>query len=244
MRAPDDAHPPRFRSIPKHGGVRWLTDLDEADDAAYRAAVAPLVGSIERSLGPEVVANRTRSGSRGWRLAAWTRARAVWERRLSSALATAPPPTAFAVADVRSCYPAISPATVLRTLGPAGAPAARLLERFADAGVRGLPVGPDPSAVLANAVLAPLDEALRRAGVAHVRWVDDLVVWGERADVVRALAGAHRAASALGLELHAAKTGIVEDRAAIGRASCGRSWASREAAARVDGPSGPIIAAP
>ncbi len=44
-----------------------------------------------------------------------------------------------------------------------------------------------PSAVLANAVLGELDRAVRSTGARHVRWVDDVVLWGARAEVRRAL---------------------------------------------------------
>src|SRR5687768_2345790 len=43
----DDTPGPRSIPIPKPGGgTRWLTVLDPADDAAYRASVGPLVGRI------------------------------------------------------------------------------------------------------------------------------------------------------------------------------------------------------
>jgi hypothetical protein len=130
---------------------------------------------------------------------------------VASAVAAASRGTTFAVADVRACYPSIRPATLLRVVGPAAAGAAGLLRRFDDAGVRGLPIGPDPSAILANATLRPIDDALRRAGVRHLRWVDDVVLWGERADVVRALVALRGAAASLGLEVHDPKTRLLDD---------------------------------
>ena len=53
-----------------------------------------------------------------------------------------------------------------------------LLDRFARAGVEGLPVGPPASAVLANAVLGRVDRTLDAAGLMWARWVDDVVVAG------------------------------------------------------------------
>ena len=191
------------------GGVRWLTRLDPADEAAYRAAVTPLVGRIERSLGPEVLAIRTGSGG-ARRATSWRRARTAWLAALRTAVARAPRGTAFAVTDVRACYASIAADTVHRLLGPEAASAVVLLRRFADEGVRGLPIGPEPSAVLANAALARLDASLRDAGVRHVRWVDDIVAWGPRADVRRALAWLRPEAAWLGLELHDGKTALLD----------------------------------
>lgn len=193
--------------MPKRGGgVRWLTRLDPADEAAYRAAVTPLVGRIERSLGPEVLTARAVDGRDGWALAPWRPARAVWRSTLSAAIASAPRGTAFVVTDLRDCYGSIVPSSIASLLGPAASIVVALLHRFREEGVRGLPVGPAPSAVLANAVLGRLDVALRSAGVRHLRWVDDVVAWGPRPDVLRAVRSLRVAAASVGLELHDAKT--------------------------------------
>jgi hypothetical protein len=190
--------------------VRWLTRLDPVDDAAYRAAVTPLVGRIERSLGPEVLATRTRGSGAGWRVAPWRPARAAWLAALRAVAAAASRGAAFAVTDVRACYASIKADTIEALLGPEAAHAVALLRRFADEGVRGLPIGPEPSAVLANAALARLDASLLAAGVRHVRWVDDVVMWGPRADVHRALASLRTAGARLGLELHDEKTVVLD----------------------------------
>ena len=193
--------------------MRWLARLDPADLARYEAAAGPLVGRIERSLGPEVLAARARRRRLGWRVADWRPARRAWRRAARAAIAGARPGTIFATADVRECYGSISPDTLRALLGPDAGRVARLLEVFGDAGVRGLPIGPEPSAFLANAVLVRLDETLRRAGVDHVRWVDDLIAWGDADDVRRALDRLAASARTLGLALHDRKTRIIEDRA-------------------------------
>jgi hypothetical protein len=204
---------PRFEPVPKRsGGVRWLTRLDPAGDTEYREAVRPLAGRIERSLGPEVFAPRTSPGPGGWRLAPWTPARVGWRRALRAAIRGASRGTTFALADVRDCYGSISPETIGALLGPGAAPAVAVLRHLHDHGVRGLPVGPDPSAVLANAALSILDRAIRSSGVRHVRWIDDVVLWGTTADVERALGALAAAAAAIGLDLHWEKTRILADR--------------------------------
>ncbi|MDQ4109316.1 MAG: hypothetical protein M3138_11020, partial [Actinomycetota bacterium] len=121
-RARTDAAGPRFEPTPKPGGgLRWLTRLDPAGDAEYRAAVGPLAGRIERALGPEVFALRSRPASGGWRLAPWGPARSAWRKALRGIVREAPPGTAFAVADVRDCYGSISPETIAGLLGPEAA---------------------------------------------------------------------------------------------------------------------------
>jgi hypothetical protein len=207
-----DTRGPRSIPISKAGGgTRRLTVLGPADDAAYRASVGPLVGRIERSLGPEVMAVRARPDDAGWTLAPWGPARATWRGTVRRAIFEAPGAT-FAAADVRDCYASISPQTIAALLGPEGAQAVALLHRFHEGGVRGLPVGPEPSAVLANAALSRLDRAIRSAGVRHLRWVDDIVLWGPADEVRTAMATMRTAGEAIGLELHRGKTRIFEDR--------------------------------
>jgi hypothetical protein len=205
-----EATGPRLDPIPKRGGgLRWITRLDPADDAEYRRAVRPLVGRIERASGPEVFAIRTRPMRGGWRLASWGPARAAWRAALREIIDGAPRDTAFAVADVRDCYGSITPQTIASLLGPEAAPAVAFLDHLQECGVRGLPVGPDASAVLANAVLAEMDRAVRGSGARHLRWVDDIVVWGSRADVGRALIELERVGGEMGLALHERKTKLL-----------------------------------
>jgi hypothetical protein len=51
------------------------------------------------------------------------------------------------------------------------------VEGWGGEGYAGLPIGPPGSAVLANAVLAPVDRAL--ADVPYLRWVDDYLIGAE-----------------------------------------------------------------
>lgn len=205
-----DARGPRFDPVPKPGGgTRWLTLLDPAGDAEYRRAVVPLAGRIERSLGPEVLAIRTTPSPDGWRVAPWSPAREAWRRALLEAVSRGSRGTAFGVTDVRDCYGSISAETITTVLGPEAAHAARILRRLGERGVRGLPVGPEPSVVLANGVLAWLDEALRTAGVRHLRWVDDFAFWGPAANVRRAISALRVTAASLRIDLHDRKTTVI-----------------------------------
>jgi hypothetical protein len=185
----------RLVASPKRGGgVRWLSLLDSDTETRYAALVDSVAPAIEASLGPEVVANRAAPGtpSIGLRLRPW---RPAWNAYLRSGRHLALGAGAFVAADVRRCYPSIGPDLVGRTLRQLGCAmddvrgVTTMLEALDASGVPGLPIGPNPSAVLANAVLAGADEELRAAGVRHLRWVDDVWIFAP---------GRHEALTALG----------------------------------------------
>ena len=208
----------RFVRIRRAGTERRFVLLDAATRERYVELVARSAGAIEELLLPSVMANRVASWSvrppelvlRPWRL----------ERRLFAArlarLAARRRPIAFG--DVRRCYATMSPSIVGDALGRAGIPTACEVEGFlADLeriGVEGLPVGPDASAVLANAVLAQLDRTLREAGVEHLRWVDDVVLSGDNASA--ALSVFRTALATIGLLPNETKTRILPDARDLG----------------------------
>jgi len=86
----------------------------------------------------------------------------------------------------------------------------RLLVRFEEDGITGLPVGPEPSAVLANAALAAGDRALRRLGVPFVRWCDDVTASADIADPAEVVEAWAEALAPLGLHPAPEKTRVVE----------------------------------
>lgn len=201
----------RLRAVPKPGGgIRWLVTLSAADGLAYRLAVARLVPAIERVLGPGVVANRVVGrGSRAWTvLEPWRPAREAFRLTLARLGASYEGVT---MTDVRDCFGSIGPVAVERSLR--GLPrddvvrVLRLLDRFEAEGVRGLPIGPNPSAILANVVLSAVDRSIGSAGASHLRWVDDVAIAARNeAGLRRALQAACEALEALGLEPNGAKT--------------------------------------
>lgn len=207
----------------KPGGTRWLTVLEPGTAAAYSAAVAAVAPTIEASLRPEVLANRV-AVARGSRLLLqpW---RAARTRFMARARRLAACSGAVLVTDVRECYPSIVAGTVAASLEGIGCrqdDAGRitdLLEILSSWGVSGLPIGPAGSAVLANAVLAPADEAVADAGAVHLRWVDDFVVFTANADGAReVLEGLRSSLAALGLQIAENKTSVACGPTAIERA--------------------------
>ncbi len=211
---------------PKPRGVRWLARLDGPTASAYAAAVGPFVAAIEAALPPNVVAHRVERVDvepPAIHLEPWRAARIRFGAQVRGQVAGA---AAALMADVRDCYGSISAEVVedtLRRLGgrPERAAAVRrILERLQAEGVRGLPVGPEPSAVLANAVLLSVDRRLGREGLAHVRWVDDVIVaLSDAAAAAGALATLEEALADLGLELAPHKTRVVLDPTLVTRAA-------------------------
>lgn len=212
----------RFEVVGKRGGgTRTLTHLGDRAQRSYRAAVARVVPAVELALGPGVIANRARPTVSGFELDAWTPARRRYAR--SIATTSAGPWRAAFLGDVQDCYASITPATVEQTLRRLDAPpdAVRaivaLLLRFEAEGVRGLPIGPEPSALLANAVLHPVDRALVEAVVAPTfRWVDDVVTFATDVATARKAADVfERSLGRLGLAANPRKCRIVDDPAAV-----------------------------
>ncbi len=112
------------------------------------------------------------------------------------------------VSDVAACYPSIRSAAIRMAARRAGGepePLLAQLARFRDAGARGIPIGPAPSARVGEAILSIADERARGAGLAPIRWVDDVVFAGDRDSVRRASAAWTRALSEVGLRENESK---------------------------------------
>jgi hypothetical protein len=206
-------------AIPKPGGgTRHIAVLDPADRRAYAEAVARVVPAIEAALGLQVLADRARVQGAQVVLADWRRARRTFREAMKAQLHARPRGAVF-TGDVRACFPSIGAEVVdraLRRIGSRPADSERVvavLRGFAERGITGLPVGPAPSAPLANAVLLNVDRAIRAEGACHLRWVDDVVVVCEdRAAAIRVADAFHRALGADGLHANPSKTTILRDR--------------------------------
>jgi hypothetical protein len=196
--------PPRVETISRPGGgTRRLIRLDPVDADTYRRLVARVAPAIERSLGSGVIANRVIGPD--LRLEDWHAAHRRW-RRCAVGRGTG----LRLRLDVADCYGSIRPQTVraaLASLGVEGDALSRFLHELAEHGIAGLPVGPEPSAVLANAVLHRLDVAIAGTGVPHVRWVDDVVAVADgRPGARRVMDAARRSLDELGLRPNTRKT--------------------------------------
>ena len=188
-----------------------MARLADRDAPRWAALGGRVARAVEPRLDPRVLGNRAEVLGTRWRLApvgpALGRA-----RRAARMLAASSP--LILRTDVTAFYPSIEPSVahdaVLAVAGREDArPASGMLEGWESEGYAGLPIGPEASAVLANAVLRPADEDL--AGLPFLRWVDDYLI-GVRSEreAADALDRLDTVLATLGLCRSAAKTGLVE----------------------------------
>lgn len=209
--------PIRWDVVPKPGGgVRRLLVLRRADELAFARSVAGATPAICRAMGSESHANRLVAWDPtcGLVLEPWTRARRRWERDVGRLEGRA---RSIAATDARACYASISARVIVDRLADLGVPDAFVdqigswLHVLRDMGADGLPVGPAPSAVLADAVLSAGDDAIRATGADHVRWVDDVMIFAPDARTrAIALDALRRAWAPFGLEIHDGKTVLLD----------------------------------
>jgi hypothetical protein len=208
---------------------RDLVHLHPALAARYDELVAAVAPMVEASLSRAVCANRVVESSVAppvLRLAPWRTERVAFAAGLERFASRSP---CLVFTDVSECYRSVRPGIVERSLVHAGAGSVHaaavrtFLEGLERIGVIGLPIGPDPSAVLANAVLSTVDRALAAEGYEYLRWVDDVVVAADPSATAEAVAIVGRALATVGLRPNDAKTRVVlgpdDARAAV---SCAR----------------------
>ena len=180
------------------GKRRLLTRLDHAEAALYRQATEMAIP--RRRADPRSFGSAHLRGRRSWH-----QERAAWRAEVRGALGGA---RAIEVSDVADCYPSIGAPVIRMAARWAGGdpePLLAFLERMHEGGAVGLPIGPDPSSTIADAVLAIADHRAAIAGIAPIRWVDDVVFAGDREQVVRAARAWRRALGDLGLCEHEGK---------------------------------------
>ena len=206
--------PVSFRWIPRRaGGHRRATVLAPPLAREFTTLTHEIERRADRALSEAVIADRLSAD--GVTRESWRSARrrfAAEVRRLATAI-----PGPVVLLDVRRCFESIAPSVVEDALLAAGcrpsqvAAIRRFLERLGDEGVQGLPIGPLESSVLANPVLACVDEALRRTGVPVLRWVDDIVAFpGRQTPPESVIRVAADALAEQGLSLAAEKTRVIE----------------------------------
>ncbi len=199
----------------KDGGSRMLIRLDANDERNFSRAVTGVIPSVDRARRPAAFANRVgRIDENGVSLRPWAAERRRWIDAKDRLLSLA---RVVVITDVRRCYASMAPDVVVSGLVRLGAPSdavetiAGWLGAFQEEGIRGLPIGPTASAILADAVLMVGDAALERMGVRHIRWVDDVAIFTEdRPAALIALDELRSAWRSVGLESHPGKTAVLD----------------------------------
>jgi hypothetical protein len=175
-----------FFPVPKAspGKLRAIVCADPFDEAIYRAAVGDIAGIVDLRLGEEVRSYRLRRFLPTWELRNYKYGDAERRSRARGFVAS-PEFAGLAKVDGREYHGSIRldvlgevlrselecpPDSVDVLLG--------LLYEWQETwGVRGMPVGPEASGILGNAMLFPLDRALREMGVSFSRFTDDVHVF-------------------------------------------------------------------
>jgi Reverse transcriptase (RNA-dependent DNA polymerase) len=91
--------------------------------------------------------------------------------------------------DVEAYYPSVDVERLqsllqeCECLVPAAALILKVLQKWQlRDGLRGMPIGPEVSAVIGNFLLHPVDTSLEANGYAHLRWSDDILLFGRTAE--------------------------------------------------------------
>lgn len=171
--------------LPKPGRseLRRLAQLHPLDDLWIRVLVDQLLAGSSPRMHDGACSARLTVAPPGWRLQrsneAWNRLR----RRASMIMATGRYAT-LVKCDVRRCYPSMSIEVIERALrwhgidAKSAAPLLEMLGQLRQAGApKGLPIGPEASAVVAGLVLAVVDSVLSDAGIVHLRYSDDTFIF-------------------------------------------------------------------
>lgn len=195
----------RFADVPRaDGGSRRAPVLSGSALSALRCAVEPLRRISDEVLDPAVC---------GYRVGATGDVSYSEEYRRFRAFAEAlgEESSWVVVADVRNFFDSVSSHAVRLSLRhgfeSAIEPTVDVINQLRGRGVAGLPAGYGDARLIANAVLAPVDRALRAP---FTRWIDDYRVFAstraEADDVVRSL---RNALGVLGLRLNDAKLEVM-----------------------------------
>lgn len=212
-------HPMFVCDVPKPGGlIRPGSHLAHDDRLVYAALVGACFPAIhERLLWSQGVVDFS------YRLAAdaqntqWLRDRFTgWKAFQDGTLAKFNQGYAWCVlTDISAFYENIDVSLLISDLRETRAPSLAIeqisvcLNRWAQAPGRGIPQGQSPSDILAKLYLNNVDQALRNAGFAHLRYVDDVRIFCRtEEDCKRMLIFFSAELRRRGLNLQSAKTHI------------------------------------
>ena len=171
--------------LPKPGkdDLRRLAHLHPLDDLQLRLLAGRILVGVASCAHVHSFGARLASGPPGWQIESSNHA---WRclRDVASAHIDSGRYATLVKCDIRRCYPSISAEVVERALVSQGfdakriGPLVELLRGLVLVGApRGLPIGPEASAVIAGLVLGVVDRALAEAELAHLRYSDDSFIF-------------------------------------------------------------------
>ncbi len=200
--------------LPKPGKdeLRRLAHLHPMDDLRLRLLVDRMLKKASLQVHARAFGARLVSGPPGWEIESSNRA---WQdlRDCASAMIASGRFATLVKCDVRRCYPSITADAVQQALVWQGfdakriAPLVEMLRALLFVGApKGLPIGPEASAVVAGLVLGVVDQAMANAGLAHLRYSDDsFVLVPHGASTTHAYDTYCEALGSIGLEPNSAK---------------------------------------
>lgn len=168
---------------PGKGELRRMAHLHPLDELQMRLLVDRLLATRPHRFQRHSFGARLSVAPPGWVIEpskhAWESLR--WE---ASRLIASGRYATMIKCDVRSCYPSITADVVEQALAGSGycprdiAPIVRLLRELPLVGApKGLPIGPEASAVIADLVLDAVDQAFAESEFAHLRYSDDSFIF-------------------------------------------------------------------
>lgn len=200
--------------------LRWFSIAQPEDLALLRTAAGRIAMRTDRLLSTKVFSHRLTPASDCW---TFENPKRAWEKfTLKGIELLQGHSAAMCRTDVASYYPSISLeplASMLRNL-KCDSNALWLIVRVLGAWQRqdsqlGLPIGIEASAVLGNAFLKPIDDLIDKLGGAHLRFGDDVLLFGENLQICDSLLPPiDGALDTLGLTRSIEKTQRFDDRAA------------------------------
>lgn len=167
-----------------NNSLRWLHIATPEDLILLRVAAGRVVRLTDGLLSPRVYSNRLNRRFKCWRFHDTSKRWSQFRRHAISLLDGRRHSTMYRT-DIAGYYPSVDMGRLSSLLEERGClnSASRVILKVFRAwqlrdGLRGIPVGPEVSAVIGNFFLSPLDSALERNGHQHLRWGDDILTFG------------------------------------------------------------------
>jgi len=194
--------------------------LDIKDLVILRAAAGRIIAITDHLVTPEVFSYRLERPPPRWTFRRPTSSfRMLREEARVRLLAASPLADCFMCrTDVSSYFPSIDHRALLSELADWDIDLSVInlvMTAFNTwsqrAGLLGLPIGPELSAVLGNAFLVKADRRLKQIGVPHLRYMDDFFLFGDRSRLDAAVEALDDELSDLRLSRSVEKTHFFED---------------------------------
>jgi len=164
--------------------LRWLHVASPEDLILLRAAAGRVVKSTDALLSGRVYSSRLDPFCRCWSFDKPRRAYSNFRKHALSLL-DGRRHSAMYRTDIAGYYPSVDIgrlSSLLKNFGCWGHASRFILKNFREWQLRddlqGIPIGPEVSAVIGNFFLIPLDRALETNGYQHLRWSDDILLFG------------------------------------------------------------------